>query len=202
MARNQRRSGRVRDPRVITAMERVPREAFVPDGLHNEAFTERALPIGEGQTISQPLIVAMMTEALELQPDDRVLEIGTGSGYQSAVLRQLVHRVVSIERIAALADHARGRLEELGIDGVEIHCADGTLGWPEDAPYDAVVVTAGGPRIPNALLDQLAEGARLVMPIGERGDERLVQFRNLADAPSLTDLGPVAFVPLVGEQGW
>ena len=202
MARNQRRSGRVTDPRVVTAMESVPREAFVPDDLSGEAFHERALPIAEGQTISQPLIVALMTQALDLRRTDRVLEIGTGSGYQSAVLRQLVDRVVSIERIEALAAEASRRLAELGVDRVEIHCADGTLGWSDDAPYDAIVVTAGGPRVPEALVDQLADGGRLVMPIGERGGEWLVKVTRTADGLTSADLGPVAFVPLVGEQGW
>ncbi len=184
-------------------MGAVPREKFVPDQYGRAAFDERALPIGLGQTISQPLMVAMMTEALELTPDDSVLEIGTGSGYSTAVLRQLVRRVTSIERIPELARTARDRLDRLGVDGVEIHCADGTLGWPDGQPYDAIVVTAGAPAAPDALVDQLAIRGRLVLPVGPRGGERLIRIRRRNDGSTdWTDLGGVAFVPLVGEQGW
>lgn len=202
MVMAEARSGEVTDPRVLDAMRAVPREKFVPEALREHAYSERALPIGEGQTISQPLIVAVMTEALELSPGDRVLEVGTGSGYQAAVLRQLVDHVVSIERIESLAETARRNLATAGVDGVEVHCADGTLGWPEGAPYDAIVVTAGGPRVPDALLDQLTPGGRLVMPIGPRGAERLVRVRRVRSGFDHEDLGPVAFVPLVGAQGW
>jgi protein-L-isoaspartate(D-aspartate) O-methyltransferase len=203
MAAAERRHGHISDRRVEAAMAAVPREEFVPAALVPEAFDERALPIGSGQTISQPLMVAMMTQALELDEGDEVLEIGTGSGYSAAVLRRLVDHVTSVERIPELADEARRRLDRLGVDGVEIHCADGTLGWPDGAPYDAIVVTAGAPEEPAALIDQLAEGGRLVVPIGARGRERLVRFRRRTDGTvERSDLGAVAFVPLVGEQGW
>jgi protein-L-isoaspartate(D-aspartate) O-methyltransferase len=202
MVRDQRRRGDVSDPRVLDAMGSVPREAFVPAPVRHEAYTERALPISEGQTISQPVMVAIMTEALLLGPGDRVLEVGTGSGYQAAVLRRLVDHVVTVERIDTLADEARATLERLGIDGVEVHCADGTLGWPDGAPYDAIVVTAGAPHLPGTLLDQLAPGGRLVVPVGRRGDERLVRVTMTDDGPVQDDLGAVAFVPLIGDEGW
>ena len=170
--------------------------------MRHEAYTERALPISAGQTISQPVMVAIMTEALRLGPGDRVLEIGTGSGYQAAVLRRLVDHVITVERIDTLADEARATLERLGIDGVEVHCADGTLGWPAGAPYDAIVVTAGAPHLPGTLLDQLAPGGRLVVPVGHRGNERLVRVTMTDDGPVQDDLGAVAFVPLIGNEGW
>lgn len=202
MVRNQERRGEIGDPRVLEAMGAVPRHEFVPAALQDEAYDERALPIGEGQTISQPLIVALMTEALELGPRDRVLEVGSGSGYQAAILRRLVPHVVGVERVGALAERARSALVRLGVDGVEIHEADGSLGWPADAPYDAIVVTAGGPRLPEALLGQLAAGGRLVMPVGPRNAERLVRVRRTADGDTREDLGGVAFVRLVGQEGW
>lgn len=198
----EHRSGEVSDPRVLAAMRAVRREAFVPEDLRRQAYDERALPIGDGQTISQPLIVAVMTQALELSPGDRVLEVGTGSGYQAAVLRQIVDHVVSVERIAHLVETARRHLAEEGVDGVDVHCADGTLGWAEGAPYDAIVVTAGGPDVPEALVEQLAPGGRLVMPVGPRGSERLVRVRLVDGEQRYEDLGPVAFVPLLGAQGW
>jgi protein-L-isoaspartate(D-aspartate) O-methyltransferase len=204
MVRDQARRGDVTDPRVVEAMGRVPREAFVPERLRDDAYEERALPIGLGQTISQPLMVATMTEALTLSPGERVLEVGSGSGYQVAVLRHLVDDVVGVERIPELVERARSTLLEIGIDDIELHVGDGTLGWPDRAPYDAVVVTAGGPSVPAALLDQLAPGGRLVMPVGPRGGERLVRVRRRADGTFAEpeDLGPVSFVPLIGAQGW
>lgn len=202
MVAAEERSGEVTDPVVLDAMRAVPREAYVPPALRSEAYVERALPIGSGQTISQPLIVAVMTQALQLGPTDRVLEVGTGSGYQAAVLRHIVDHVVSVERIPELVELARANLDAQGVDGVEVHCADGTLGWPGAAPYDGIVVTAGGPHVPGALLEQLAPGGRLVMPMGARGDERLVRIRVHGGVQQREDLGPVAFVPLVGEQGW
>lgn len=198
----ERRSGEVHDPRVLDAMATVPRERFVPEALRDQAYAERALPIGSGQTISQPIVVAIMTAALEVAPGDRVLEVGTGSGYQAAVLRRLGAEVITVERIRELAERARRTLEELGIDGVEVHCGDGSLGWPDGAPYDGIVVTAGGPRVPEPLLAQLADGGRLVMPVGPRGDERLLRIRKHGVTTTREDLGPVAFVPLVGAEGW
>lgn len=202
MVEGERRTGEVTDPRVLSAMDAVPRERFVPPHLQEEAYAERALPIGSDQTISQPLVVALMTEALELSPTDRVLEIGTGSGYQAAVLRQLVDRVVTVERLPELVERAEAILADLGVEGVEVHCADGTMGWPEDGPYDGIVVTAGGPRVPEPLVQQLADGGRLVMPVGPRGDERLVRVRRHGVNTTREDLGPVTFVPLVGREGW
>lgn len=190
------------DPRVLAALGAVPREAFVPEDRRDEAYADRPLPIGDGQTISQPYIVAAMTQALGLRGDERVLEVGTGSGYQAAILRHLVDRVVSIERFADLAAGARARLGALGLDDVAIHVGDGTLGWPAEAPYDAIVVTAAGPRVPPALVDQLAPGGRLVAPVGPPRRQRLLRLVRTDDGIAEQDLGSVAFVPLVGEQGW
>jgi protein-L-isoaspartate(D-aspartate) O-methyltransferase len=202
MVREQQRRGGITDPRVLDAMGSVPREEFVPEALRDDAYDERALPITDGQTISQPVMVATMTEALRLSPGDRVLEIGTGSGYQAAVLRHLVDHVVTLERIEHLAEVARATLDRLGIDGVEVHCADGSLGWPDGAPYDAIVVTAGAPRVPDALVGQLAQGGRLVIPVGPRGNEQLVRVTLTVQGPRREQLGPVAFVPLIGDEGW
>ncbi|MFM7062180.1 MAG: protein-L-isoaspartate(D-aspartate) O-methyltransferase [Actinomycetes bacterium] len=197
-----RATGQVTDPRVLDAVGAVPRSEFVPAEHRGAAYDDVALPIGHDQTISQPLVVAVMTQALELQPSDRVLEVGTGSGYQAAVLRQLVERVVTVERIPALAQEAADRLARLGLDGIEVHTGDGTLGWPDAAPYDAVVVTAGGPEVPAPLLDQLADGGRLVAPVGPRHAQELVRVRRSGDRTECEDLGPVAFVPLLGAAGW
>src|SRR5215213_5675885 len=160
----------VRDPQVLEAMRHVPREAFVEPGCEEFAYEDGPLPIGEGQTISQPYIVALMIEAAELEPGDRVLEVGAGSGYAAAVLGRIAARVHAIERHAALADAAWRRLERLGCDNVELRVGDGTLGWPEAAPFDAILVAAGGPEVPRALKEQLAIGGRLVIPVG--GEER------------------------------
>jgi protein-L-isoaspartate(D-aspartate) O-methyltransferase len=193
----------VRDPAVLAAMRKVPREKFVPPRLADEAYDDGPLPIGQGQTISQPYIVALMTEALRLGPRDRVLEIGTGSGYAAAVLAEITAEVYTIERVAPLAESARQRLADVGYASVHVHCGDGTLGWPEHAPYDAIVVTAGGPTVPKALLDQLAVGGRLVMPVGRGWGQELVRVvRKAADDYDYENLGGVAFVPLIGAQGW
>jgi len=185
-------------------MRTVPREAFVSEEMQEFAYRNVPLPIGQGQTISQPLIVAHMAEALELDIDDRVLEIGTGSGYAAAVLSRLVRHVVTMERHRELADTARERLEKLHYDNVHVICGDGTLGCPEEAPFDAVVVAAGGPGIPPALLGQLRVGGRLVIPVGEdRESQRLVRaVRRGEDHFEYEELGAVKFVPLIGEAGW
>lgn len=192
------------DPAVLAAVEAVPREAFLPPELAEFAYLDRALPIEKGQTISQPYIVALMTEALELKPTDRVLEVGTGSGYAAAILGKIVGQVYTIERHAELADTAARRLREQGFDNVHVLHGDGTLGWSEHAPFDAIVVAAGGPDVPRALLDQLAIGGRLVIPVGEEKTlQSLVRVTRVArDNYRREELGDVRFVPLVGAGGW
>jgi len=194
----------VRDPWVLHAMRTVPREAFVPASMRESAYDDEPLPIGEGQTISQPYVVAVMTEAVRPKPGDRVLEIGTGSGYAAAVLATIVSEVYTVERLVRLADSARRCLADAGYRNVHVLHGDGSLGWPEHAPYNAVVVTAGGPRVPEALLDQLAIGGRLIMPVGSlQRFQRLVRVvRPAADTYDYEDLEEVAFVPLIGQQGW
>jgi protein-L-isoaspartate(D-aspartate) O-methyltransferase len=194
----------IRDPAVLDAMRSVPREQFVPESLRESAYEDGALPIGEGQTISQPYVVAEMTQAARPQPGDRALEIGTGSGYAAAVLATIVAEVFTVERLPGLAESARRRLADLGYHNVHVLHANGTLGWPEHAPYDVVVVTAGGPRVPPALLDQLAVGGRLVMPVGvtPRFQQLVRVIKTGPDSYEHQDLEGVAFVPLIGEQGW
>lgn len=204
MVAGQLSSRDIRDPRVLDAMRKVPRHAFVPEDVRAEAYRDGPLPIGEGQTISQPYIVALMTEALRIAPDARVLEIGTGSGYAAAVLAELASDVVTLERHPALAERAATILARLGITNVHVHIADGTLGWPEGAPYDAIAVTASGPTVPPALREQLAIGGRLVIPVGpdpERQQLLLVE-RTGANEFAETNICPVRFVPLVGQRGW
>lgn len=198
------RSRGVRDPAVLGALRSVPREAFVPSHLVEFAYEDTPLPIDEGQTISQPFIVAAMTEALVLTPNDRVLEIGTGSGYAAAVLGEIASEVYSIERHRLLADQATERLRELGYSNVHVLCGDGTLGWPQHAPFDAILVSAGGPEVPGVLVDQLAPGGRLVIPVGpDLRDQRLLRVTKQRDGTTRTeDLGGVRFVPLIGEAGW
>ncbi len=193
----------VRDPRVLAAMAEVPREQFLPPGLAEFAYDDRPLPIEAGQTISQPYIVALMTEALALQPGDDVLEIGTGSGYAAAVLSRVARNVFTIERHAELADVAHERLARLGYRNVHVRCGDGTLGWPEHAPYPAIIVAAGGPEPPRALLEQLEIGGRLVIPVGESRAQELVRITRVGEAEyQREDLGSVRFVPLIGAQAW
>ncbi len=192
----------VRDARVLAALAAVDREALVPEALRHQAHYDRALPIGDGQTISAPGVVAAMSEALELRGGESVLEIGTGSGYQAAVLARLAGRVVSVERIPRLADRARSALDALGVTNVVVHLGDGTRGRPGDAPFDAIVVTAGGPAVPAPLLEQLAEGGRLVGPFGARGRQRLVRVRRGRERFEQEILGECRFVDLVGDNGW
>lgn len=194
----------IRDPEVLDAFRSVPREAFLPAELQEFAYRDAPLPIEQGQTISQPYIVALMTEALALAPGDRVLEIGTGSGYAAAILGRIAREVYTVERHAELARLAERRLEALELKNVRVHCGDGSLGWPEHAPYDAIVVAAGGPGVPRALLDQLAPGGRLVMPVGEgRELQKLVRITHALEGGFASeDLGDVRFVPLIGAQGW
>ncbi len=194
----------IHDPAVLAAMREIPREAFVDEGMHELAYEDYPLPIDEGQTISQPYIVAYMTEALELSSTDRVLEIGTGSGYAAAVLSRIVDTVYSVERLEGLAQSARHRLEMLGYTNIVVHQGDGTLGWPEHAPYDAIVVTAGAPKAPKPLLEQLAIGGRLVIPVGASPYlQMLVRVRRIGEHDYRTEeLCGVRFVPLLGAEGW
>jgi protein-L-isoaspartate(D-aspartate) O-methyltransferase len=194
----------IRDAAVLDAMRTVPRDAFVPSRLVQSAYDDEALPIDEGQTISQPFVVAFMIAAVAPKVDDRALEIGTGSGYSAAVLASIVKEVYTVERIAGLADTAARRLTDLRYRNVHVRCGDGTLGWPEHAPYDIIIVTAGGPRVPPALLAQLATGGRLVMPVGsDQSSQWLVRLSRASDGTLLEQqLEAVAFVPLVGAQGW
>ncbi len=204
MVETQVRRRGISDSRLLSALCRVPRNLFVPEGLREYAFTDRALSIEEEQTISQPYIVALMLHAARLQADDKVLDVGTGSGYAAAVASLLVRRVVSIERLPGLARSAQRRLEALGFDNVEVHCGDGTLGYPEEAPYDAILVAASGPTVPEALKKQLALGGRLVLPVGDEDkDQKLLCLLRKSRTEFMTrDLGAVRFVPLVGEQAW
>lgn len=194
----------ISDLRVLAAFRRVPRESFVSAGMADLAYRDAPIPIGAGQTISQPYIVALMAEALELRPTDRVLEVGTGSGYAAAILSCLAAEVFTVERHESLAAAARERLERLGYRNVKVLHGDGTLGWPEHAPFDAIAVAAGGPGIPNALLEQLGPGGRLVIPVGP--DQELQTLlrvtRDVEGKLRYERLSDVRFVPLIGAEGW
>ncbi|MEW5869233.1 MAG: protein-L-isoaspartate(D-aspartate) O-methyltransferase [Chloroflexota bacterium] len=192
----------VRNRRVLEAMRSVPRHAFVQPEYHHLAYTDGPLPIGSGQTISQPYIVALMSELLELRGMETVLEVGTGSGYQAAILAHLARQVYTIERHASLARFAARILADLELDNVHVHVGDGSLGLPEQAPFDAIIVTAAAPRLPQPLLEQLQDNGRLVIPVGSRGGQYLERWRRRGQEYSQESLLPVAFVPLVGEQGW
>jgi protein-L-isoaspartate(D-aspartate) O-methyltransferase len=203
MVDRQLRARGLTDARILDAFAQVPREAFVPVELADHAYDDRPLPIEAGQTISQPYIVALMTDALGLDAGDTVLEIGTGSGYAAAILARVAKQVYTIERHAQLADTARVRLAQLGFTNVEVRCGDGTLGWPERAPFDAIVVAAGGPEVPASLREQLAVGGRLVIPVGTSRAQRLVRITRVSqDDYEREDLGGVVFVPLIGAEGW
>jgi protein-L-isoaspartate(D-aspartate) O-methyltransferase len=192
----------IRDPRVLFAMRKVPRHVFVEEALQNQAYGDFPLPIGEQQTISQPYIVAFMTEALELSGVEKVLEIGTGCGYQAAILAELAPEVFSIERLHILATRARRNLELLRYFSVKIKVGDGTLGWSEEAPFDAIIVTAGSPGIPRPLLDQLAMGGRLVIPVGDHYNQTLDVVRKTPEGLQHDYRGGCRFVKLVGSYGW
>jgi len=194
----------VRSEPVLAAMRKVPRERFLPRGQGVFAYDDSPLPIGDGQTISQPYIVAFMAESLALVGGEKVLEIGTGSGYAAAVLAEIAAEVYTIERIEGLATMAKTVLDELGYTNVHVRCSDGTLGWPEEAPFDGIVVSAGGPEVPDTLKYQLNTGGRLVIPVGRsKAYQELVRVTRVAEDDFQTvDLVPVRFVPLVGEEGW
>jgi protein-L-isoaspartate(D-aspartate) O-methyltransferase len=190
------------DERVLAAMRRVPRERFMPQWEQELAYEDNAQPIACSQTISQPYIVGLMTQALSLSGNEHVLEIGTGSGYQAAVLAELAGDVVSVERHAELAETAAETLQNLGYANVEVVCGDGSLGWPAAAPYDRIIVTAASPRCPPALLEQLADGGILVIPLGSRDSQSVDRIEKCGDLLYFTHLCPCRFVPLLGDQGW
>ena len=192
----------IRDLSVLRAFDQVPRHAFVPPSVRGRAYEDSALPIGAGQTISQPWVHARSLEQMQLTGKERVLEIGTGSAYQTALLSQLAAQVFSVERVASLLDRARQLLTQLSISNVSVSLGDGTLGWREYAPYDAIVVGAGAPRVPPALEEQLAEGGRLLIPIGERDEQTLAVFIKRGNQLERRDIAPVRFVPLIGAGGW
>jgi protein-L-isoaspartate(D-aspartate) O-methyltransferase len=195
-------SQEISDKRVLSAMARVPRELFVSSDCYYSAYEDMPLGIGFGQTISQPFIVALMTQALELKGDEKVLELGTGSGYQTAILAGLAKWVVSIERIPQLAESARRVLDKLGYANIEIHTATESLGWPDGAPYDAMIVTAGAPCVPDVLLEQLALGGRVVIPVGSRWEQDLLKVTRRKKGNKIESLGGCRFVPLVGKGAW
>jgi len=192
----------IREPRVIAAMEQVPRHLFVPETLQGQAYGDSALPIGEGQTISQPFMVAFMSEALMLHGDERVLEIGTGSGYQTAILVKLADRIYSVERIRSLLERARKNFDQLQCRNVMTRLFDGSYGWKEEGPFDAILVTAGAPSLPSPLMEQLKIGGVLVIPVGDKNSQRLLRVRRKKRGFSEEDLRECSFVALVGEHGW
>jgi len=202
MVENQLIKRGIKDPGVLEAMGKIPRDRFVEEALAGEAYNDHPLPIGHKQTISQPYIVALMTEALDLKPEDNTLEIGTGSGYQTAVLAELSKTVYTIERIRPLLVKARNILAELGYNNILFKAFDGTLGWKEYGPYDAVMVTAGAPKIPEPLLDQLAENGRLIIPVGNKFSQELIKVTRKKGSYIQKNLGGCRFVDLVGIHGW
>jgi protein-L-isoaspartate(D-aspartate) O-methyltransferase len=202
MVERQLRGRGIRDERVLAAMQRVPRELFVPESLRAHAYDDGALPIGHGQTISQPFVVATIGSLLELQGSERVLDVGTGSGYQAAVLAELAADVVTVERISELAEAARQALVGAGYAGVDVRVGDGSLGVPERAPFDAIAVAAAAPTVPPALYEQLAENGRVVVPRGSRRGQELVLVVRTPDGPSERVSIPVRFVPLLGDEGF
>jgi protein-L-isoaspartate(D-aspartate) O-methyltransferase len=205
MVDSQIRSRGIGDQRVLKIMETIPRHLFVDEALRDQAYNDNPLPIDERQTISQPYIVALMTEALNLKGNEKVLELGTGSGYQTAILAELAERVFSIERIASLASGARKILDSLNYYNVAIRVGDGTYGWKEESPFDAIIVTAGAPDIPKTLVEQLIVGGRLVLPIGGRHSQALIKLTRLSEGINdvkKEDLGGCRFVDLIGDHGW
>ena len=202
MVLEQLSSRDIHSARVLEAMRQVPRHRFVPEDERDLAYADAPLPIGHRQTISQPYIVALMTQLLDLQGDERVLEIGTGSGYQAAILAVLAGQVYSVERLSELCQRARAVLSDLGLGNVTLVEGDGTQGLPEHAPYQAIIVTAAAPGIPEPLKEQLVEGGRLVLPVGGRGGQMLERWRRRGGRFDREQIAPVAFVPLIGQHGW
>jgi protein-L-isoaspartate(D-aspartate) O-methyltransferase len=202
MVKDQLEARGISDRRVLEAMARLPRERFVGPDQQADAYEDRPLPIGEGQTISQPYMVALMTQCLALEGTERVLELGTGSGYQAAILAELAREVYTVERLRGLAASARTRLESLGYQNLRFRVGDGSGGWPEEAPFDGIVVTAGMPRVSDVLLDQLGEGGRLVAPVGSRSFQELTVVERVGPDLRQHQSGGCTFVPLVGQYGW
>ncbi|RMF47155.1 MAG: protein-L-isoaspartate(D-aspartate) O-methyltransferase [Deltaproteobacteria bacterium] len=202
MVEQQIRGRGISDPKVLAAMSEVPRHLFVEPALENQAYSDTPLPIGFRQTISQPYMVGFMTAALELGGEERVLEVGTGSGYQAAVLARIVRRVYTVERIPELARRARRLFDQLGLANINLKVSDGTIGWAAEAPFDAIIVTAGSPSVPQEYLQQLADGGRLVIPVGSREGQVLKRFVRKGDRWEEEDLLGCRFVPLVGQRGW
>jgi protein-L-isoaspartate(D-aspartate) O-methyltransferase len=202
MVESQLISRGIKDTRVLDTMRKVPRHRFVEEALYSQAYNDHPLPIGDKQTISQPYMVALMTEALELQGSERVLEIGTGSGYQTAILAELAEKIYSIERIRTLSTKAQRILDDLGYFNVVLKVGDGSLGLKEEAPFDAIMVTAGSPDVPQPLVDQLAMGGRLVVPVGDRYTQSLIKIVRAKEGITKTDLGGCRFVNLLGTHGW
>jgi protein-L-isoaspartate(D-aspartate) O-methyltransferase len=190
------------DERILDAMRAIPRHLFVPMDYQKQSYDDHPLPIGSEQTISQPYIVAYMTNVLDLQGDEKVLEVGTGSGYQAAILSRLVKQVHTIERIQALAENAGRKFAELGMKNIHVHTGDGSMGWPDEAPYQAILVTAAAPAAPPALLEQLDLGGRMIIPVGERYQQILELWQKTSDGLRSQTILPVVFVPLKGQQGW
>lgn len=194
--------GGVTDPRVLTAMAKIPRHLFVSEGMADQAYSDHPLHIGEGQTISQPVIVGMMTQALELKGHEKVLDIGTGSGYQLAILCELAREVYSIERISKLSNRARRVLYDVGYVNFKLRIGDGTLGWPEQAKFDGILVAAGSPDVPRAYLEQLSDGGRLVMPVGGEASQQLIVVIRHGNSFEKRVMSGCRFVKLIGQQGW
>jgi protein-L-isoaspartate(D-aspartate) O-methyltransferase len=195
-------TGGIKDLSVLRAFDLTPRHLFVPTGMRHRAYEDSALPIGNGQTISQPWVHARYLELLHLTGKERVLEIGTGSGYETVLLAHLVAQVFSIERIPALLQQARENIQRTGVNNVSLLLGDGSIGWREYAPYDAILVTAGAPSVPQPLLDQLAEGGRLLIPVGDRDEQRLIVAERKGGRTEMKEEAPVRFVPLLGHHGW
>ncbi|MCK4244098.1 MAG: protein-L-isoaspartate(D-aspartate) O-methyltransferase [Candidatus Omnitrophica bacterium] len=202
MVKEQLISRGVKDPLVLNAFRKVPREKFVPLEQGDESYGDFPLPIGEEQTISQPYIVALMTEALRLKGEEKILEIGTGSGYQAAIIAEIVKEVYTIERIAILAQRAKKILKELSYQNIKIKIGDGTKGWKEFSPYDGIIVTAAAPRVPESLIKQLAKGGRLIIPIGDLYSQELILYEKKRGRLITANFGGCRFVPLKGEEGW
>jgi protein-L-isoaspartate(D-aspartate) O-methyltransferase len=195
-------SAEIKDERVLAAMSRIPRELFVPQESRNAAYEDRPLPIGWDQTISQPFIIALMTEALELNGSEKVLEVGTGSGYQAAILAELCRQVVTVERLPGLAEKAKKVLDSLGYKNIEIHLVEDTLGWKSEAPYDAIIVTAGAPHVPDELLAQLNIGGRMVIPVGSRYVQELCKITKRTGKNIVKNICGCRFVSLIGKGAW